>query len=274
MPGDPDPAYVRARRVLLDALEALRDHRAAVVLVGAQAIYLHTGAGDLTVAPYTTDADIMLIPQSLADQPALATLLDSGGFVPTIESGQIGTWIGRDGIPVDLLVPEAVGGPGRRAAKLGVHGDRVARKGRGLEAAIVDNTIMTIESLDPVDDRRFEVAVAGPSALLVAKVHKITDRQRSPTRLEDKDALDIYRLLRSISTNVFRVGLRAIFDHPLSHTIAEQAVKEFETLFNLPDGLGVSMVVRSLEPLEDPEITAAACVALAGDVLAAVWRGP
>jgi len=34
---------VIARRVLLDALEALGEHRDPTILVGAQAIYLHTG---------------------------------------------------------------------------------------------------------------------------------------------------------------------------------------------------------------------------------------
>ncbi len=46
MPGEsvpPDPLYALARAVLLDVLEALGDQRDAVVLVGAQAIYLHTG---------------------------------------------------------------------------------------------------------------------------------------------------------------------------------------------------------------------------------------
>lgn len=43
MPGDaPDPVLVEARRALLDALEALRGHSDQIVLVGAQAVYLHT----------------------------------------------------------------------------------------------------------------------------------------------------------------------------------------------------------------------------------------
>jgi len=46
MPGVPDPLYVRARAALLDAVEALGAHRDAIVLVGAQAIYLHTGDAD------------------------------------------------------------------------------------------------------------------------------------------------------------------------------------------------------------------------------------
>ena len=51
------PEYVVARCVLLDALTALRTHLDAVVLVGAQAVYLHAGDADLAVAPTTTDAD-------------------------------------------------------------------------------------------------------------------------------------------------------------------------------------------------------------------------
>ncbi len=59
MPGAPDPEYVLARKVLLDALEGLGEQRGAVVIVGAQAIYLHTGDAELAVAPYTTDGDVV-----------------------------------------------------------------------------------------------------------------------------------------------------------------------------------------------------------------------
>ena len=55
MSGEPDPQYVVARGVLLDALEALGAQRPAVIPVGAQAIYRHTGAIDLAVAEFTTD---------------------------------------------------------------------------------------------------------------------------------------------------------------------------------------------------------------------------
>jgi len=47
MPGAPDPLYVRARSALLDVLEALEPHVDAVVLVGAQAVYIHTGKADV-----------------------------------------------------------------------------------------------------------------------------------------------------------------------------------------------------------------------------------
>jgi hypothetical protein len=42
-PGEVDPLYIQARRVLLDVLDALGSHRQSIVLVGAQAVYLHTG---------------------------------------------------------------------------------------------------------------------------------------------------------------------------------------------------------------------------------------
>jgi hypothetical protein len=55
-----DPLYVAARRVLLDALEALAPHGDAVVIAGAQAIYLRTGHGGLAVAPYVSEESGLL----------------------------------------------------------------------------------------------------------------------------------------------------------------------------------------------------------------------
>ena len=62
MSGGPDPLYVRARIALLDAADALSEQLDAVVLVGAQAIYLHTGDADFATAEYTTDADFCVAP--------------------------------------------------------------------------------------------------------------------------------------------------------------------------------------------------------------------
>lgn len=57
MPDEFDELYVRARRALLDASDALSPHLDSIVLVGAQAIYLHTGAAELSFAEFTVDAD-------------------------------------------------------------------------------------------------------------------------------------------------------------------------------------------------------------------------
>jgi hypothetical protein len=50
--------YIVARTVLLDALEALIAQHDAIVLVGAQAIYLHTGDADIAVPAFTADGDV------------------------------------------------------------------------------------------------------------------------------------------------------------------------------------------------------------------------
>ena len=55
-----EPLYVAARGVLLDALDALGEQREALILAGAQAIYIHTGAADLAVAEFTTDGDLVV----------------------------------------------------------------------------------------------------------------------------------------------------------------------------------------------------------------------
>jgi hypothetical protein len=151
--GAPDPEYVLARRVLLDALQALGEQRSAVVLVGAQAIYLHTGDAELAVAPYTTDGDVVVDPSRLRDNPTLGEVLHGAGFYA--DTQHVGTWVmsllfeGRPvEVKIDLMVPQAVGGPGRRGARLGPHGNRAARKARGLEAALVDQQRMTIKALD------------------------------------------------------------------------------------------------------------------------------
>lgn len=65
---DRAPEYVAARKVLLDVLEALGSQREAVIVVGAQAIYMRSGDGDITgYAPYTTDADLALAPSRIAE---------------------------------------------------------------------------------------------------------------------------------------------------------------------------------------------------------------
>jgi hypothetical protein len=169
--GAPDPLYVLARTVLLDALEALGPQRDAVILVGAQAIYLHTGAIDLAVPEYTTDADVVIDPKLLRELPELELALTSAGF---FRGPHVGAWAITKrladrplDVELDLMVPEAVGGPGRRAARLVGHQDQVARKARGLEAALIDKQVVGITALDHSDARSFSIAVAGPAALLV-----------------------------------------------------------------------------------------------------------
>ena len=60
-----------ARTGLLDALEALESHIDALVIVGAQAVYLHTGATEIALAEFTTDGDVAIDPDLLSSDPLI-----------------------------------------------------------------------------------------------------------------------------------------------------------------------------------------------------------
>ena len=77
-----EPLYVAAREVLLDALDALGEKREALILAGAQAIYIHTGAADLAVAEFTTDGDLVVNPEQLKTQPRLSEAMERAHFSP------------------------------------------------------------------------------------------------------------------------------------------------------------------------------------------------
>jgi hypothetical protein len=187
-----DQHYVIARKALLDVLEALGVHKDSVILVGAQAVYIHTGEAEFAISPFTYDADLALDPRNLADKPIMTEVMRSAGFVPT---EQPGLYKKCDGSQVDLLVPDALGGAGRRGARLGPHGNRAAMKVRGIEGALVDHKLKNISSLEKKDQRSHRIKVAGPAA------HGKLRRQ------DDKDAFDIYRILRAIDTHTLAAKL-------------------------------------------------------------------
>ena len=261
--------YVKARRVLLDALNALGPQRTAVILCGAQAVYIHVGEDEFAVAPFTSDADLLLSPALLLDEPVLREAMEDAGFRLDDPPG---IWRSHDNIEVDLLVPAALGGSGRRAAKLGPpHGNMVARKVKGLEAAMVDNTLTRLEALDRDDARTFDIAIAGPAALVVAKLHKIADRvDQPPGRIKDKDGLDVLRLLRGISSQRLAAGLIGLSGNDLSQEVTVEALDLLPRFFGTTTSEGTQMAVRATELLEDPEQIAASCEALANELLTTI----
>jgi hypothetical protein len=119
------PEAAVARRSLLDALEALSSQLDALVLVGAQAVYLHTGDSDVAIASHTVDADLAVVPERLHDDPRLEDVMRSAGFLNDLSIHQPGAWISRDDVPVELLVPEQLhAGGGRRGARIPPHAKR------------------------------------------------------------------------------------------------------------------------------------------------------
>ncbi|MGI9063634.1 MAG: GSU2403 family nucleotidyltransferase fold protein [Pseudonocardiaceae bacterium] len=185
---EPGAAYVLARKVLLDALEGLGDHRRAAVLVGAQAVYVHTGSGELTTAPMTTDADLLLRRSALSDNPTVDAAMRRAGFVLR-PGGNPGQWVGEGHVGVDLMVVPHESGrssPTARSVRMPPHDNNFARPTEGVQAALVDHVPHFVRSLDVEDARGFEVSIAGPAALITAKMIKIAERIDQPHRVRPR----------------------------------------------------------------------------------------
>ena len=263
-----DANYVRARSGLLDALAALGPLRKAAVLVGAQAVYeyIREQAEHFAVSPFTFDADVALVPELLVDDPKIIDAMGDAGFKLT---DQPGIYKRDDGAQVDLLVPEAVGGEGRRGARLGVHGNLAARQVRGLEGALVSQRLITMTALADGDDRAYEINVAGPGALLVAKMHKLADRMATANerRLSNKDAFDVFRLLQAVDTIELMDEVNLLADDTVSAEVTNEAMAHFQKLFGTPTASGTVLVAEHVEGLEDHDTIVAASVALAQDLV-------
>jgi hypothetical protein len=179
---------------------------------------------------------------------------------------------GRDvRVELDLMVPEAVGGAGRRAARLAGHKKQVARKARGLEAALIEKAATKIIALDPSDTRSFSIAVAGPAALIVSKVHKIDERlnERQLTRLDDKDALDVLRLLQAVSTPRLAQALQSLMRDTIAGEVTLEAVASLRTHFGDVRAAGPRMAARAAGLLADADAIAQSCAILTTDLLQA-----
>lgn len=263
---------VASRGALLDALDALSDHAHAVVLVGAQAIYLRTGQAPVALAEATKDCDFALDSRALAPEPLLEDAMRAGEFHLNLQARQPGAWLSAKGIPVDLMVPDALAGDGgRRAGRIPPHGRRATRRAAGLEAAVVDHAMMLIPALAPDDARCYTANVAGPAALLVAKLHKLGERRSTPGRLVDKDAHDLYRILMAVQTDHLAARLRMLRSSDLAGAATTQALAHLAEMFACgPDGLGSVMAGRAEEGIGEPATVSAAVAFLAQDLLHSV----
>jgi len=112
--------------------------------------------------------------------------------------------------------------------------------------------------------------VAGPGALLVAKVHKIAERVDASDRVRDKDALDVLRLLRAIDTDGLAARLRSLVAHDVAGPVTTEAVGLVRQLFGTEQSDGVVMAVRAAGTSEDAAMITGSMVALATDVTSAL----
>jgi len=247
---------------------------------------LRTGVGDvaITVAPFTTDGDLALDPSQLEDHPELERAMRDAGFELArqegghIDPGKWVAWTSADGkdieVPIDLIVPDAVAGPGSRAARLGVHGKEAARRAVGLEAALIDHSEITITALEPGDDRSIVTNVAGVAALLVAKLHKVHDRVASGKdhRQDDKDAADVIRIMQTTSPEELGATLRELARDDVAGPVASAAVDYLRELFGRRGAVGVQMAARALEFGMPAERVEALALAYADTLLTAIGR--
>ncbi|MER6772645.1 hypothetical protein ACF1D2_18140 [Streptomyces bacillaris] len=258
-PDDVDPRQltVVARRVLIDGLSALQDHLPALTVVGAQAVHLRSPDAAISNAPFTSDGDLSIDPMLLGDQPHLDASLRAAGFDLKYDH-EPGLWerpetIGDRVVPVelDLLVPRQLSPKnGRRSAKVPPHGAMSARWIDGLEVAAVDRSPLQVSSLDAEDPRSIIVNVAGPTALLVAKAFKITDRlddtDKRPDRLTDKDAGDVLRIMMTASPRRVAARFAELRKDARVGSTAAQGLEKLHALFGAAATPGVDMAVRAL----------------------------
>lgn len=265
------PEYVAARRVLLDAMEALTDHLPNLILVGAQAVYHHTGDTDLNVPLMTTDADLAIDVGGLAGVPEIGAVLRGAGFLPGPNPGH---WVAASDVAVDLMVVPHQAGTERgsaRAARLAPHEKLTARIARGLEPALVDHERVAIGALEPADARRFDLAIAGPAALLVAKAIKISERlgqaDLQPDRLKEKDALDAFRLLQAVDTADLVLGLTRHTGEPNAAAVTDEALAILRLHASTPQG---RIALLASSAAGGDATVAPAFAALCNDLLAAL----
>lgn len=269
--SDLAPEYVAARRVLLDALTALAGHLHNLILVGAQAVYHHTGDAELNVPLMTTDADLAVNVDDLAGVPEIGASLRVAGFTPGPNPGH---WVTLDDIAVDLMVvPHQAGAtrPSARAARLAPHEKLTARITRGLEPALIDNDLATIAALDSADHRSFELRVAGPAALMTAKAIKIGERMgtasREPDRLKEKDALDVFRILQVVDIATLVQGFATHQQDEHADAVTSEALQIYR--MHALSSRGVIPLLAARAAQGDPTVAPAFAV-LVEELMAAI----
>lgn len=204
------PEYVAARNALLDVLEVLHEQRAGLILVGAQAVYLHAPADQTRQPTYTTDGDLAIDPDLLTERPDIGETLLAAGYRA---HNNPGTFFAPNGIAIDLMVPVGALPPSsRRTAPLRGQSSVTARRTAGLELALLDAAPMQIKALDTADTRTITLRVASPAALVVAKLTKLSERLGGPRRdrVISKDAGDVLRLLRYCDAEAIGYRLREL----------------------------------------------------------------
>ena len=250
-------AVNQSRRLLIDTLHALSDFSDAITIVGAHAV--HLWAADLwgtLPMPATRDADLAINPVFVTPDPKLLEMMENIGVTPALQDrpGVYGYTTEGD-LPlslrttIDLIVPEAYAGPGRRAARIAGQAGAASRA-VGLELAIWDRQVLTLSSPDE-PHVEIDAWVAGPAALLVAKAHKIHERLAQfatrPDRLRQKDSGDVGLLMMvSDPVEVAQIMATQSTHHPEIAPVVADAAQWLIDMYADPSALVRSHAAESL----------------------------
>jgi len=149
-------------------------------------------------------------------------------------------------------------------------------KVHGLEAALVDNSVMRIGALETTDARSFTMKVAGPTALLISKIIKLSERVAAgalergrPDRVKPKDALDVLRLLQAIPSSWLAEGFAGLLEDETAGPVTSEALGSLPGLFGNAGSPGSQLAAEAAAP-EPPDVIAASCAALCREVLDAL----
>ena len=165
----------------------------------------------------------------------------------------------QDAITIDLIVPEAYAGPGRRAARIAGQ-TSAASRAVGLELAIWDRHRLPLASLDE-PHTEIDAWVAGPAALLVAKAHKVHERLAQfatrPGRLRPKDSGDVGLLMMVTDpAEVAHVMATQSTQHPEIATVVADAARWLVEMYADPSSLLRQHAADSLSiRFDDAEVT-------------------
>lgn len=124
--------------------------------------------------------------------------------------------------------------------------------------------------LKPVTRARVRLRVAGPAALLVAKVTKIEERRGNPSRRQPKDGLDVLRLLQTTPTLTLAQRLADLARDSLAGAVTTAAVAALQRDGPDPAGLINSLAATGVGNLADPDTVRGSVAILVEELLAAL----
>ena len=122
---------------------------------------------------------------------------------------------------------------------------------QGVEGALVDHSVIEINSLEDSDRRRMVTSVAGPAALTVAKAHKLGERLETPLRPQAKDAGDVYRLFDATAVTDMASLTKRLLSDGRSATTTVKALDYLHQLFATPRSPGIQLAHQALAGIID-----------------------